>query len=350
MAMRLPVSIPAERGSTQTDNAATLLADAREQVASAVRAEVARLHPDIARITGYHFGWCDADGLPQDGAGGKGVRAALVLQSAEASGADPGCALPGAVAVELVHAFSLLHDDIMDDDDRRHHRPSAWSVFGIGPALLTGDALLNLAHGVLAATGRADVHRLLTEGLDAVLGGQAEDLRMESRPEVTFEGYLAMVAGKTAALMACACALGALLADATPGTQQHLYQAGRHTGIAFQAVDDIMGIWGDPAVTGKPVHGDLRRGKNSLPVVFARTAGHPAAAEATALLATRPDDPAELARAARLLTACGARRHTRSLADRHTRLALYHVEQAHLSVRGADHLRILILALARRNA
>src|SRR2546421_911430 len=107
---------------------------------------LARLSPPVRLVAAYHLGFADPEGRPANGDGGKAIRPALALLSAEAAGSSAETALPGALAVELVHNFSLLHDDVMDQDRERRHRATAWSVFGDGPAILAGDALLILAH------------------------------------------------------------------------------------------------------------------------------------------------------------------------------------------------------------
>jgi geranylgeranyl diphosphate synthase, type I len=285
--------------------------DARAAVAAALRAAVATLPPPVATIAGYHFGWLDADGAPARADGGKAIRPAVVAASAVAVGGDPGPAVPAAVAVELVHNFSLLHDDVMDGDTTRRHRPTAWTVFGTGPAILAGDALLTLAVDVLAATEHpAADHgtRLLSAAVQQLIGGQLADLDFERRADVDVASCLDMATGKTAALLGCSAALGAVFGGGRPEHATLLDRAGTELGLAFQFVDDLLGIWGDPAVTGKPVGNDLRTRKKSLPVVAALTGGTRAGAELAALLAGDHElDDAGVARAAALVEAAGAR-------------------------------------------
>jgi geranylgeranyl diphosphate synthase, type I len=242
----------------------------------AMRDAVARLEPSIARVAAYHLGWVDVGGAPVAGNGGKAIRPALAVLSAEAVGASPEVALPGAVAVELVHNFSLLHDDLMDGDEERRHRPTSWKVFGPAMAILAGDALLALAEDVLLEapeeTGpRAARH--LTEATDRLITGQAEDLSFESRLDVSVEECLAMTGNKTGALLACASSIGAVLAGAPAAAVEALSGFGFHLGLAFQAVDDLLGIWGESEVTGKPSWSDLRQRKKSVPVAHALSSG-----------------------------------------------------------------------------
>jgi geranylgeranyl diphosphate synthase type I len=187
-----------------------------------------------------------------------------------------------------VHAFSLLHDDIMDGDTSRRRRPTVWAAYGTGPAVLAGDALFALAVETLAveAAGPQAV-RLLSVALQDLVRGQADDLLFATRPwtgpeRVRPDEYRTMAEHKTGALLGCAAALGALLGGAPPATVAALDRAGRHLGIAFQVVDDLLGIWGDPAVTGKPVYGDLREHKKTFPVLAALDS--PAADRLSALL------------------------------------------------------------------
>ena len=224
------------------------------------------------------MGWTDPGGNPVSSPGGKGIRPTLAILSAEAAWADAEIGVPGAVAVELVHNFSLIHDDIIDTDTERHHRPTVWSVYGIGPAIVAGDALQILAHQVLLETpfGRgAAASAALADATAAMIAGQADDIAFESRRDVTVEQCMGMSAAKTGALLGCAASMGAILAGAPGATVGALRDYGRYLGLAFQAVDDLLGIWGDPAQTGKPAGSDLRQRKKSMPVVSALAAGGP---------------------------------------------------------------------------
>lgn len=247
----------------------------REPFEVALREALDRLHPRLRHVAAYHRGWVDADGQAQPATGGKLLRPALALLSAASVGADTAIAMPGAVASELVHEFSLLHDDLMDGDTERRHRPTAWVVFGLGPAVLAGDALLSLAMRVLQeveTTGSGRAERILTHAVTRLVHGQADDLDFESRPAVGVGDYLSMAADKTSALLACSASIGAALADAPADIVAGLAEYGEHLGLAFQLVDDMLGLWGDPAVTGKPVFSDLRARKKSAPVVLALAA------------------------------------------------------------------------------
>jgi geranylgeranyl diphosphate synthase type I len=310
-------------------------------VAPALRAASGRLAPGMRTVIGYHLGWVDAEGNPAELDGGKSVRAALALLSARAAGAAAADGLPGAVAVELVHTFSLLHDDIMDDDAERHHRPAAWAVFGRARAILAGDAALALAVQVLLESGSA--HRTaalesLSDAIARLIDGQAQDLDLEGRTDVTPEQCTQMCAGKTGALLECAASIGAVLAGASGEVVAPLRAFGAHLGLAFQAVDDLLGIWGDPAVTGKPVFGDLARRKSSLPVAIALRSGSAGAAELAALLVQAQLEPPELVAAAGLVESCGGRAGARAQAAEQLDLALAALETAPIVAGARDDL------------
>ncbi|MGI8696355.1 MAG: polyprenyl synthetase family protein [Mycobacteriales bacterium] len=259
----------------------------------ALRDAVARLAPSMQRVAGYHFGWLAADGSRSAAEGGKGLRPALATLSALAAGAPGKTGVPGGVAVELVHGFSLLHDDLMDGDEERHHRPTAWTVFGSAAAILGGVALLTRAEQILLdlhTPAGADAARMLTDATARLVTGQTDDLEFETRADVALDECVAMAGNKTAALFSCAAGIGAVLGEAPDSLVAALCDYGEHLGLAFQLVDDLLGIWGAPAVTGKPVLADLRAGKKSLPIVAALRSGAPEANRLASLLEHRGGD------------------------------------------------------------
>jgi geranylgeranyl diphosphate synthase type I len=297
----------------------------RDLAVPALREAVDRLAPRMRLVTGYHLGWCEADGAPAPRSGGKALRPALAVLSACAAGAPAETGVPAAVAVECVHNFSLLHDDVMDGDVERRHRPTVWTVFGVADAVLAGDALLALAQQVLlevpGETGRrAAAH--LADATQRLIAGQSADLEFESRTQVGVDEVLVMEAGKTGALLGCAASLGAVLAGAPPGVVDVLTAYGEHLGLAFQLVDDLLGIWGDPAATGKPVLADLRARKKSVPIVAALTADLPESDLLADLLATAGrHDEDTLRRMAGLVDAAGGREWARAAAARELQVA-----------------------------
>ncbi|GAA0448334.1 polyprenyl synthetase family protein [Streptomyces stramineus] len=305
-----------------------LLERGRTLATPVLRAAVDRLAAPMDTVAAYHFGWIDAEGRPTHGDGGKAVRPALALLSAEAAGAPPEVGIPGAVAVELVHNFSLLHDDLMDGDEQRRHRDTVWKVHGPAQAILVGDALFALANEVLLELGTVEAGRAtrrLTTATRKLIDGQAQDISYEHRERVTVEECLEMEGNKTGALLACAVSMGAVLGGADDRTADILESYGYHLGLAFQAVDDLLGIWGDPESTGKQTWSDLRQRKKSLPVVAALAAGGPASEQLAAQLAADAKlgdaqsadfDEEEFARRAALIEEAGGREWTSQEARR----------------------------------
>ncbi|MEU6851102.1 polyprenyl synthetase family protein [Actinacidiphila alni] len=319
---------------------------ARSVTGPVLERAVAELPEPVRTVARYHFGWRDARGNPAAGDWGKGVRGALVLASAQAldPAAGPPLSAPAAyrapgpqpvraaAVVELVHNFSLLHDDFMDDDRLRRGRPTAWVVFGDAKAVLAGDALMALSMKLLTESegplpAGTDAVRELADALLALVAGQGEDLVFESRSDVREEDCLRMADGKTASLLAAACALGAKAVGAAPEQVGALRAFGRHIGLAFQLADDLLGVWGDSALSGKAAGGDLRRRKRSFPVVAAIRSGTTAGRRLAGLyrlaaLAERPLTDREVVRATALVEEAGGRELTRREADRQRARAL----------------------------
>ncbi|EPH39364.1 putative (2E,6E)-farnesyl diphosphate synthase [Streptomyces aurantiacus JA 4570] len=231
-----------------------------------------------------------------------------------ALGGDPLSAVRAAAAVELTHNFTLLHDDVMDRDATRRHRPTAWTVFGDADAILAGDTLQALAQRLLAEDPHpgapAAAARLATCVIE-LCAGQHADCALESRApdEVSLAECLAMAEAKTGALLGCACAIGAVYAGAGADTAEALDGFGRQAGLAFQLIDDVIGIWGDPARTGKPARADLAARKKSLPVVAALASGTPEGVELAGLYgrATAEGAQGDLERMARVVERAGGR-------------------------------------------
>lgn len=229
----------------------------------------------LYRMLRYHMGWEEPDGSPAV-AGGKAVRPGLCLLACEAAGGCPDRALPAAAAVELVHNFSLIHDDVQDRDRQRRHRPTVWAIWGDAQAINAGDAMLSLAHLSLADLLRAGVPpesvieaaRALDAATLEMVEGQTLDIAFEAEESVALPAYLEMAEKKTGALIGCALRLGALAAGAPGSVLEELDRCGRRIGIAFQARDDILGVWGAVGRTGKEAGADIRRRKKSLPLVY----------------------------------------------------------------------------------
>ncbi|MFE3073347.1 polyprenyl synthetase family protein [Streptomyces sp. NPDC059247] len=325
-----------------------LLAAARRRTDAVIIPLLERVGPAPARVLAYQWGMWDAQGRPAPGSGtggGKAVRAALVFACARATGrpdTDPLVAA-GAAAVEMLHTLSLLHDDVMDGDELRRGRPAAWRVFGpdavedavraltphaVGlffdtlpePAGLLGSPLPR-DPATLRAPARATA--VLGDALVRLAQGQALDLALERDLSPGVAATLRVHADKTGSLFACACTLGA-----APAAASDLASFGEHLGIAFQITDDILGIWGDPVVTGKPTGADLSARKKSHPVAVALTPAPDRCDEDVprqllGLYALpRPWTPSERTQAGRLLDRSGARAVSQAAAHGHARAAL----------------------------
>ncbi|WP_310964620.1 polyprenyl synthetase family protein [Nocardioides terrisoli] len=291
----------------------------------ALRTAVDRLDPHTRLVTSYHLGWCDEQGRPLAADTGKAVRPGLVFLASEAVGGSAAEVVPGAVAVELVHNFSLVHDDLMDRDTERRHRRTVWSIWGDPTAVLVGDAMLSLAHEVL---DEADspyalaADKALTVATRELIRGQVLDVAFEQRDDVGLAECIDMAAGKTGALLGVSAELGAVLAGAGADATEAFRCFGNELGIAFQLVDDLLGIWGWPERTGKPVFSDLRSRKKTMPVVHALEYGGAAGRELAAWLADpRDPDDSELRRAADLVDRAGGRDWARDEARRRITVA-----------------------------
>jgi geranylgeranyl diphosphate synthase type I len=309
------------------------------------------LSPDLAPAAEYHLGWRDTEGRHVQADGGKAVRPTIALLAAEAVGGDATAALPGAVAIELVHDFSLLHDDVMDGDRERRHRPTVWALFGLGQAIVVGDAFLALAQAHLLEDPRPEARvaaTLLTRATAEMIQGQAEDLAFESRLDVTLEECLGMTARKTGALLSSAAALGSILGGGDAESVEALRSYGRHLGMAFQAVDDVLGIWGDPVVTGKPAAGDLRQHKKSIPIVHALTSGMPGASDILRYLSNGELDEEQVARAVARLERADSRKWTLELAGQHLAAALDALAHPGLERRAVEELKEIAEFVVRR--
>ncbi|MGW9438031.1 family 2 encapsulin nanocompartment cargo protein polyprenyl transferase [Streptomyces sp. NPDC055607] len=319
--------------ATGGQGAAALLDRTRTAVQPQLRSTVETLPGSIRRVAMYHFGWEHADGTPAAGQAGKAVRPALVLAAARALGAEEARAVKAAAAVELAHNFTLLHDDIVDGDPTRRHRPTAWTVFGIPDALIAGDAMSALALRLLAEDphpASAAASARLAACVIELCAGQQADCAFERRGprEVSLDECTAMATAKTGALLGCACALGALYAGAGEDEVAAMDAFGREAGLAFQLIDDLIGIWGDPERTGKPAGADLAARKKSLPVVAGLTSGTPAGEELAELYSRPALDAAGVRAAADAVERAGGRDWAQAQAAERMGRAVEHLAQA----------------------
>ncbi len=286
-------------------------------------------YPGLREMIVYHMGWEGEGAGPE--AQGKRIRPQLVLLCAEAAGADWRRALPAAAAVELLHNFSLIHDDIQDNSPLRHNRPTMWVKWGIAQAINTGDIMFTLAfHSLpdlmdtLPPAVVLDATRIMHETCLRLTEGQYLDISYEHSPNLPLESYWPMISGKTSALLACSCELGALVAGVSPQRRASFREYGSSLGLAFQVLDDWLGIWGEPLLTGKSAASDLVSGKKTLPVLFALANDGPFARRWLRGSIT-PDEVPDLAR---MLEEEGAAEKTLQTAGKLTNQAMQMLETA----------------------
>lgn len=257
-----------------------ILHEATQRIQDAMRAAFPLPDIFVARFYAmqhYHLGWRDEYLQPAALDPGKLLRPRLALLACSLVGGNAEQALPLAAGIQLIHDFSLIHDDIEDHSETRRGRATVWRQWGMEQGINVGDGMFVIAHlslhrlvdvGVAAPTVLT-VLRRFDETILLICEGQFLDLSFEGDPSIRAEQYLAMIERKTAVLIAAATELGGLVGGAPPPTSDRLFEFGKHLGIAFQIQDDILGIWGEPLVTGKPYAADIHRRKVSLPIVIA---------------------------------------------------------------------------------
>lgn len=225
----------------------------------------------------YHMGWTDAEMQPVALNTGKRIRPVLCVMTCAAAGGAWEQAVPAAAAIEILHNFSLVHDDIQDASPTRRGRATLWQLWGEPQAINTGDAMFAMAHLALNRLSDRGVpaervvraFRRFDETCVELTKGQYADMTFETRDDVTVDDYMAMITGKTAVLIALSAELGALVAGADDETIDHFATFGRDLGLAFQIQDDILGIWGNESETGKSTATDIETRKKTLPVLYA---------------------------------------------------------------------------------
>jgi geranylgeranyl diphosphate synthase, type I len=324
----------------------------RESIESALKSAIGDGSSPLVAASRYVLGWEDEHGSPASNEG-KRIRPALCLFAAEAVGGSASSAIPGAVAVELVHNFSLVHDEVQDHDAERHHRPTVWALLGEGQAINVGDFLFTRAIRALteapgAAGPRLAALSVLMRAIESMVAGQWDDIAFESRERVSVEEYIAMSARKTGALLSAPLEVGALLAGASREQASTIGQWGLEVGLAFQAHDDYLGIWGNPDRTGKSNTNDIARRKKTLPVVHALQ--HPAAANIVVAAYTRDvvtDN--EVAQVVAALEAVGSDRQCREQARRHADEADRLLSTIELSVETRSRFRAVAAYLVDRD-
>ncbi|MBN1138534.1 MAG: polyprenyl synthetase family protein [Anaerolineae bacterium] len=352
------------------------LADASERFLPLIESDLQQAlevpHPDLAAYYGmmhYHQGWVDEmlqpavakGGPPRTGGTGKRLRPLLCLLACEAAGGDPRQAIPAGSAIELIHSFSLIHDDIEDSSPLRRGRRAVWNVWGVPHAINVGDGMFVLA--------RLALHRLVDRGVPvqrcraaglafdqaclALCEGQFFDMSFEGRPTVDLDQYLWMIRHKTATLLAASTQLGAMIATGDAGLIAHFFAFGLNLGIFFQIQDDVLGAWGDEQVTGKSIATDIRNRKKTLPIVYALN--HPDDPDAARRLADLYARPGELDLPAiqtvlEILDRLDARQYADKMAGEYYRLALASLDETGIENAALSHLRELAASLLDRQA
>lgn len=313
------------------------------------RLDTPRTKPFHEMLT-YHMGWTGEGAGPE--ATGKRIRPMMVLLCTASCGADWQSALPGAAAVELVHNFSLVHDDIQDNSDKRRGRTTVWVKWGAPMAINVGDALFVMSNQ--AITDLKENHpaevvvraaEILHNACLELTRGQFLDMSYEKTNELGVEDYWPMISGKTAALLSACCHIGSLLGGADEANQDAYRSFGHYLGLAFQVEDDILGIWGDEAVTGKSAANDLIEGKKSLPVL----AGLGANGKFAARWKQDPIRAEEVGELARVLAAEGGYEAAVDAAKQMTDLALMNLRGANPQGEAGEALFELADKLLKRN-
>ena len=306
----------------------------------------------------YHHGWLDQDLRPVQADSGKRVRPLLCLLSCEACGGEAETALPVAAAIELLHSFSLVHDDIQDNSPLRRHRPTVWALWGAPQAINVGDLLFAEAnHCLLRVREVTPAEVALTVASEfqttcvRLCEGQYLDMDFEQRRLVSSDEYFAMIERKSAALIGFAAWAGAVVAGAGAARADHLRDFGRDLGLAFQIQDDVLGIWGEEAETGKSVSSDIAAAKKTLPWLLAlESLPFGDGSELVELYRQRERSEPMVARARDLIERSGARERCQALADERYRSALAALQAADPAPGSAKTLRELVQYLGGRRS
>jgi geranylgeranyl diphosphate synthase type I len=302
----------------------------RSEVDTELKAIVNERESPMYDMMRYHLGWTDKNGKPTQNNSGKALRPALCLFSCDAVGGNYHKALPVAAALELVHNFSLIHDDIQDDDKERRHRPTVWAIWGKPQAINAGTAMRILANSALVRLRGDGIspskQLILGERLDEVslklIEGQYLDIGFENRFDIKVSDYLTMINGKTAALISGSMEIGAFIGTDDEAKVRNFAETGKYLGLAFQIRDDILGIWGKQAETGKPSGNDIRRRKKSYPVVFAlENSSGAAKKELLAMYQNGGLTEADVNKAMAIFETAGARDNAQKLVEKYSHQA-----------------------------
>jgi geranylgeranyl diphosphate synthase type I len=301
----------------------------------------------------YHMGWVDDQFKPIPASQGKRMRPTLCLLTCEAVGGRVEHAVLAAAAIELLHNFSLIHDDIEDNSDTRRHRTTLWKLWGLAHGINCGDGMFAIAFLTLtllpdrgvSANLAMHAQRVFAETCLALTEGQYMDMTFETQPDVSLDDYLIMIRNKTAALIACAARLGALLGGGEPESVNAFARFGESLGMAFQVIDDILGIWGSEQETGKSVSSDILTRKKTLPIVYAWDEP-----ELQTLYGQESLGEKDVGRVLAILEAYGARGFAEQLARQYSEQALHYLDLAGDATQARQAMRDYALLLLDRNS
>jgi geranylgeranyl diphosphate synthase type I len=303
----------------------------------------------------YHMGWLGEDLQPVDQYGGKRFRPTMCLLTYHALSGVYDKALPVASAIELIHNFSLIHDDIEDMDEERRHKPTVWKLWGIPHAINAGDGMHVMAN--LAALRLEDLNvtdskivqvmKILNRAIITLCEGQYLDMSFEDSLDITTDMYMEMIARKTAALIETSTMVGAVLATSDERMIDHFANFGRKIGLAFQIIDDIIGIW--ETKTGKPKASDIRNKKKTLPVLYAF---EKASEEKKKLLHEKYQketlDDEDINQVMEVLEDVGAHEYCKKVAKKYEDEALQELEKTNLEGSAIQELKTLARFLVKR--
>jgi geranylgeranyl diphosphate synthase type I len=300
----------------------------------------------------YMMGWVDEHGKPYPKMTGKRLRPTLLFLSNETASGNWRNALPAAAAVEILHNFSLIHDDIQDVSDVRHGRLTVWKIWGTANAINAGDAMFALAYTAMqhltetiSPQQTLKAWEIFNKTNMELTRGQHLDMRFETLNTVNVADYISMIKGKTAALLAACAQLGALIATGNEETANLYHEFGLNIGIAFQIHDDILGIWGEPDVTGKSAATDIVSRKKSLPVLY----GLEKSGELAQVYSQKTFGDAEVQQAVALLDAIQAQDYARQEELRYYEKAMSALEAAQPDGETATRLHDFVNFLFKRN-
>jgi len=323
-----------------------------EDMRTALKADGSKPDPFYGMMQ-YHMGWVDEEFRPANVHGGKRIRPLLCLLSCQASGGAWRQAIPAASSIEILHNFSLVHDDIEDISSTRRGRLTVWKIWGEAQAINCGDGMFASAHLAMGRLSDRDVpHNTVVRAMQRfdescllLTNGQYLDMDFETRDDVRVDEYIRMITGKTAVLLSLCTELGAIIAVQDEKTIDHYAKFGKNLGLAFQVIDDILGIWGDESKTGKSAATDIVTKKKTLPVLYGLE-------QSSALHALyRDGDPGDdfVCEVITMLDEIGAREYAASRATAYSEEALQHLEAARPVGNSGEALLQLAASLLQRD-